>query len=84
MPSTLRIVPTQAVTIQTCKFDHLRCKIQWLITRSDATYPDPASGGYKSQDCGRYTPASVISTSYGSNEADLTAAYEQRQCNEYA
>lgn len=49
----------------------------------DATYPDPASGGYKSQDCGRYTATSVISTSYGSNEADLTAAYEVRQCNEY-
>ncbi|KAM0805168.1 peptidase S8/S53 domain-containing protein [Usnea florida] len=49
----------------------------------DATYPDPNSGGYKSQDCGRYTPASVISTSYGSNEADLSAAYEKRQCNEY-
>ncbi|KAF6238225.1 hypothetical protein HO173_003505 [Letharia columbiana] len=49
----------------------------------DATYPDPNSGGYKSQDCGKYTAASVISTSYGSNEADLTAAYEVRQCNEY-
>ena len=51
---------------------------------SDATYPDPAAGGYKKQDCGRYTPASVISTSYGSNEASMTAAYEMRQCNEYA
>ena len=53
-----------------------------LTSTSDATYPDPNSGGYKSQDCGRYTPASVISTSYGSNEADLSAAYEKRQCNE--
>lgn len=35
-----------------------------------------------SKDCGRYTAAAVISTSYGYNEADLTAAYEQRQCNE--
>lgn len=49
----------------------------------DSQYPDPNSGGYKSRDCGRYTPASVISTSYGYNEADLTPAYENRQCNEY-
>lgn len=49
----------------------------------DAIYPDTASGGYKSHDCGKYTAASVISTSYGSNEADLSAAYEIRQCNEY-
>ncbi|KAL8835046.1 MAG: hypothetical protein Q9170_003474 [Blastenia crenularia] len=50
---------------------------------SDSQYPDPNSGGYKSRDCGRYAPASVISTSYGYNEADLTPAYENRQCNEY-
>ncbi|KAL9119180.1 MAG: hypothetical protein Q9187_004267 [Circinaria calcarea] len=49
----------------------------------DSPYPDPSPGGYKSKDCGRYAPASVISTSYGYNEADLTAAYEQRQCYEY-
>ncbi|MCJ1404465.1 hypothetical protein MMC11_007690 [Xylographa trunciseda] len=49
----------------------------------DGTYPDPNTGGYKKHDCGIYTPASVISTSYGSNEADLTPAYEVRQCNEY-
>ncbi|MCJ1386778.1 hypothetical protein MMC17_009905 [Xylographa soralifera] len=49
----------------------------------DGTYPDPNAGGYKKHDCGIYTPASVISTSYGSNEADLTPAYEVRQCNEY-
>ena len=54
-----------------------------LTYPSDATYPDTASGGYKNKDCGRYAPAAVISTSYGSNEADLTPAYEQRQCNEY-
>jgi len=49
------------------------------------TYPDPsnATGSYKGpQDCGRYTPAAVISTSYGYNEISLTPAYEQRQCNE--
>ncbi|TVY15302.1 Tripeptidyl-peptidase sed1 [Lachnellula arida] len=50
----------------------------------DGIYPDTASGGYKgAEGCGNYTAASVISTSYGYNEADLTAAYETRQCNEY-
>lgn len=33
--------------------------------------------------CGTTRPTSVISTSYGSNEADLTPKYEARQCNEY-
>lgn len=33
--------------------------------------------------CGVAKPTSVISTSYGSNEADLTPRYEQRQCDEY-
>lgn len=46
-------------------------------------YPDPARGGYKKQDCGLYTPTSVISVSYGYNEVDLTPAYEERQCAEY-
>jgi len=51
---------------------------------SDAIYPDTEAGGYTgAENCGTITPASVISTSYGYNEADLTAAYEIRQCNEY-
>ncbi|KZT04003.1 subtilisin-like protein [Laetiporus sulphureus 93-53] len=41
----------------------------------DAIYPDPYGGGYE---------AHVMSTSYAYNEADLTPAYEQRQCAEYA
>lgn len=50
----------------------------------DGTYPDTAPGGYTGpKDCGKYAPTKVISTSYGYNEADLTPAYEQRQCNEY-
>ncbi|KAE9370750.1 subtilisin-like protein [Stipitochalara longipes BDJ] len=50
----------------------------------DGIYPDTQSGGYTgAENCGTITPASVISTSYGYNEADLTAAYETRQCNEY-
>jgi hypothetical protein len=36
------------------------------------------------KDCGTVQPANVISTSYGSNEADLSVTYATRQCNEYA
>lgn len=51
----------------------------------DATYPDPAAGGYKGNEaCGTVKPANVISTSYGYNEADLTPFYAARQCAEYA
>ena len=50
----------------------------------DAVYPDPFPGGYKGpENCGGFAATKVISTSYGYNEADLTAAYEVRQCNEY-
>ncbi len=50
----------------------------------DATYPDPFPGGYTGpENCGGFAATKVISTSYGYNEADLTAAYEMRQCNEY-
>ncbi len=50
----------------------------------DGIYPDPLPGGYTGpENCGGFAATKVISTSYGYNEADLTAAYEQRQCNEY-
>ncbi|KAL8661074.1 MAG: hypothetical protein Q9202_005946 [Teloschistes flavicans] len=52
----------------------------------DATYPDPfgGPGAYEGpKNCGGFSATKVISTSYGYNEADLTAAYERRQCNEY-
>jgi tripeptidyl-peptidase I len=55
----------------------------------DAVYPDPYCdegdyGCYKGpKTCGGLAAAKVISTSYGYNEADLTPAYEIRQCNEY-
>ena len=50
----------------------------------DGVYPDPKPGGYKGpENCGGYTAANVISTSYSYNEADLTAFYEMRQCTEY-
>ncbi|KAG1727664.1 peptidase S8/S53 domain-containing protein [Suillus paluster] len=51
----------------------------------DPVYPDTADGGYTgTEDCGTVKPANVISTSSGYNEADLSAAYAIRQCNEYA
>ena len=50
----------------------------------DPTYPDPFNGGYTGpENCGGFSATKVISTSYGYNEADLTAPYEIRQCNEY-
>ena len=50
----------------------------------DPPYPDPAAGGYKGNlECGVYKPTNVISISYGGQEADLPASYQQRQCSEY-
>jgi tripeptidyl-peptidase I len=43
----------------------------------DGQYPDNIR-------CGTQTPTNVISTSYGYNEGDLGARYEQRQCAEYS
>lgn len=47
--------------------------------------PDPnVDGQYDAKvNCGTTRPTNVISTSYGSNEADLSAKYELRQCDEY-
>ncbi|KAF7800223.1 hypothetical protein EIP86_011470 [Pleurotus ostreatoroseus] len=53
----------------------------------DGIYPDPsnATGSFKGPEtCGTLKPASVISTSFGFNEADLTPFYTARQCAEYA
>ena len=50
----------------------------------DPIYPDPNPGGYKGPlQCGVYTPTPVISISYGGQEPDLPAYYQQRQCNEF-
>ena len=50
----------------------------------DPPYPDPQTGGYKGAlECGVYKPTNVISISYGGQEADLPASYQQRQCSEY-
>ncbi|KUJ16192.1 subtilisin-like protein [Mollisia scopiformis] len=56
------------------------------ISPLDPPYPDPSTeaGAYKGQlQCGLYTPTNVISISYGGSEADLPAAYQTRQCNEF-
>ncbi|ORY14368.1 peptidase S8/S53 domain-containing protein [Clohesyomyces aquaticus] len=48
----------------------------------DPTYPHP-SGYNGSLQCGVYKPTNVISISYGEQEQDLPAYYQQRQCNEF-
>ncbi|KLO15522.1 subtilisin-like protein [Schizopora paradoxa] len=50
----------------------------------DGIYPDPLPGGFTGpESCGIVKPANIISTSYASDEADLTPFYAIRQCNEY-
>ncbi|PYH90287.1 aorsin [Aspergillus ellipticus CBS 707.79] len=50
----------------------------------DPVYPDNSTGGYTGQlMCGVYKPTNVISVSYGGQEADLPAYYQERQCNEF-
>ncbi|KAL6894985.1 peptidase S8/S53 domain-containing protein [Trichoderma evansii] len=50
----------------------------------DPKYPDPNPGGYKGKlMCGVYKPTNVITISYGVQEGDLPAYYQQRQCNEF-
>ncbi|OSC99915.1 subtilisin-like protein [Trametes coccinea BRFM310] len=51
---------------------------------ADPSYPDPFGGYQGALQCGGVTPAHVISTSYSYDEWELTPAYEQRQCAEYA
>ncbi|KAF8517278.1 subtilisin-like protein [Hysterangium stoloniferum] len=51
----------------------------------DGIYPDRLPGGFNQpESCGIIKPPNVISTSYGSQEPEMTAAYQIRQCNEYA
>jgi len=50
----------------------------------DPIYPDPSNltGAYKGPlMCGTYKPTNVISISYGEQEIDLPAGYQERQCN---
>ncbi|KAK4048278.1 hypothetical protein OIO90_005897 [Microbotryomycetes sp. JL221] len=63
-----------------------------LLDGIDGAYCTTEGGDDPTQDgiypanvnCGVAPQSYVISTSYGYNEADLTPAYEQRQCREYA
>jgi tripeptidyl-peptidase-1 len=51
----------------------------------DPPYPNPSNepGAYKGQlQCGVWKPTNVISISYGGQESDLPASYQERQCNE--
>lgn len=49
----------------------------------DPSYPHNVTNGYKGKlQCGKYKATNVISISYGGNEADLPASYQQRQCQE--
>jgi len=50
----------------------------------DPQYPHNVTGGYNHPlQCGVYKPTNVISISYGGQEVDLPASYQQRQCNEF-
>ncbi|KAL5524259.1 hypothetical protein ACEPAF_9399 [Sanghuangporus sanghuang] len=50
----------------------------------DGIYPDPLRGGFKGpESCGIIAPPNVVSVSFGSDEAEFTLAYANRQCNEY-
>ena len=65
----------------------LTCSLQGGDSKDpnvDGQYPDTLPGGFTGpENCGGFAPTNVISTSYSSNEADLSAKYEQRQCMEY-
>lgn len=51
----------------------------------DPKYPDSQPNGYKKPlQCGIYKPTHVISISYGIQEYELPAYYQQRQCAEWA
>ncbi|KAF8817086.1 subtilisin-like protein [Phlegmacium glaucopus] len=51
----------------------------------DGIYPDPLPGGFKGpESCGIIKPPNVVSISYGQDEATATAAFANRQCQEYA
>jgi tripeptidyl-peptidase-1 len=48
--------------------------------QGDPVYPDVSYGGKPM--CGKFTPTNVITISYGGDEWDVPAFYQQRQCNE--
>ena len=66
-----------AIDASYCTFDGGDDELQ------DAAYPSPVGGYQGPNNCGGFAATKVISTSYGYNEATLTARYERRQCLEY-
>jgi tripeptidyl-peptidase-1 len=77
------IAHTQAGILLDSKFSILLCVKRGANVKSDPTYPDPYSGGYKgAKKCGGFAPTAVISISYGGPEAVYPAAYMDRQCSE--
>lgn len=51
----------------------------------DPVYPDTRPNGYNGPlQCGIFKPTTVLSVSYGGQEANLPASYQKRQCNEWA
>jgi hypothetical protein len=75
----------ETIQMRMVSFAPLSLKIQWTLILFAGIYPDPLPGGFKGpESCGIVKPANVISTSYGSQEPEMTAAYQIRQCNEYA
>ena len=52
-------------------------------TYANETGNDPTIDPPSTNQCGVYTPANVISVSYGEEESDLPAYYQIRQCNEF-
>ncbi|KAH8798958.1 aorsin [Hyaloscypha sp. PMI_1271] len=53
-------------------------------SKLDPKYPDPMAWGFQGKPmCGAFKPTKVISISYGGQESDLPAYYQQRQCNEF-
>lgn len=55
------------------------------ISALDPKYPnkEPQGGFNGSLECGVFKPPYVLSSSYGSQEADIPLAYQARQCNEF-
>ncbi|THH29362.1 hypothetical protein EUX98_g4824 [Antrodiella citrinella] len=51
----------------------------------DGIYPDDLPGGFQGpESCGIIKAPNVVSVSFGQDEVDVTPAYAQRQCAEYA
>lgn len=74
--SLMQRIPTLTVLVMKVRHPRLDAPI-YVHAPLMAHIPGP-------EDCGTVTPAYVMSTSYSYDEVELTPAYEQRQCAEYA